>query len=93
MIGLSEPQILAWLTPLIWPFLSALALLASLPVFSQRAVPMRVKIGLALLIALAAQPSLPPMPVIALDTPAAVLTLLQQLLDNLMLEREYSQLH
>ena len=85
MIGLSEPQILAWLTPLIWPFLRALALLASLPVFSQRAVPMRVKIGLALLIALAAQPSLPPMPVIALDTPAAVLTLLQQLLVGLTL--------
>ena len=80
MISLTEAQILAWLTPLLWPFFRALALLASLPVFSQRAVPMRVKIGLALFIALAAQPSLPAMPVIALDSPQAVLVIVQQLL-------------
>jgi flagellar biosynthetic protein FliR len=80
MISLTEAQILAWLTPLLWPFFRALALLASLPVFSQRAVPMRVKIGLALFIALAAQPSLPVMPVIALDSPQAVLVIVQQLL-------------
>ena len=48
MINLSEAQILAWITPLLWPFLRALALLATVPVFSQRAVPMRVKIGIAL---------------------------------------------
>jgi len=80
MISLTEAQILAWLTPLLWPFFRALALLASLPVFSQRAVPMRVKIGSALFIALAAQPSLPVMPVIALDSPQAVLVIVQQLL-------------
>ena len=80
MISLTEAQILAWLTPLLWPFFRALALLASLPVFSQRAVPMRVKIGLALFISLAAQPSLPAMPVIALDSPQAVLVMVQQLL-------------
>lgn len=80
MISLTEAQILAWLTPLLWPFFRALALLASLPVFSQRAVPMRVKIGLALFISLAAQPSLPAMPVIALDSPQAVLVIVQQLL-------------
>ncbi len=80
MISLTEAQILAWLTPLLWPFFRALALLASLPVFSQRAVPIRVKIGLALFIALAAQPSLPVMPVVALDSPQAVLVIVQQLL-------------
>ena len=85
MINLSEAQILAWLTPLLWPFFRALALLASLPVFSQRAVPMRVKIGLALFIALAAQPSLPAMPVIALDSPQAVLVIVQQLLVGITL--------
>ena len=47
MISISEAQILAWLSPLLWPFLRTLALLGSLPVFSQRAVPMRVKIGRA----------------------------------------------
>ena len=85
MISLTEAQILAWLTPLLWPFFRALALLASLPVFGQRAVPMRVKIGLALFIALAAQPSLPAMPVIALDSPQAVLVIVQQLLVGITL--------
>ena len=80
MISLTEGQILAWLTPLLWPFFRALALLASLPVFGQRAVPMRLKIGFALFISLAAQPSLPAMPVIALDSPQAVLVIVQQLL-------------
>ena len=85
MITLTEPQLLAWLTPLFWPFLRALALLAALPVFSQRAVPMRVKIGLALFIAIAAQASLPAMPVVALDTPLAMLLVVQQLLIGLSL--------
>ena len=80
MVTFSEAQILAWITPLLWPFLRALALLGSLPVFSQRAVPMRVKIGLAAFIALAAQPSLPAFPVVPLDTPAAFMAVAQQLL-------------
>ena len=85
MISFTETQLLAWLTPVLWPFLRALALFTALPVFSQRAVPMRVKIGLALFIALAAQPSLPAMPPVALDSPQALLVLLQQLLVGLTL--------
>ncbi len=85
MLTLSEAQILAWITPLLWPFLRALALLSGLPVFSQRAVPMRVKVGLALFIALAAQASLPVIPVVALDTPQAMMRVAQQLLVGLSL--------
>ena len=85
MISISEAQILGWLSPVLWPFLRALALLGSLPVFSQRAVPMRVKVGLALFIALAAQASLPPMPVVALDSPAAFMLVAQQVLIGLTL--------
>lgn len=80
MISLSEAQILAWITPLLWPFLRALALLGTLPVFSQRAVPMRVKIGLAGFIALSAQPSLPAMAVVPLDSPLAFGMVAQQVL-------------
>jgi flagellar biosynthetic protein FliR len=85
VINLTEAQILAWLTPVLWPFIRALALLASLPVFGQRAVPMRVKIGFAMFIALAAQPSLPAMPVVALDSPVALMVLVQQLLVGITL--------
>jgi flagellar biosynthetic protein FliR len=80
MVTFSEAQLLAWLNPLLWPFLRALALLASLPVFSQRSVPMRVKVALALLVSISIQPMLPPQPVLALDSPEAMLAVVQQLL-------------
>ncbi|MDT7836588.1 flagellar biosynthetic protein FliR [Aquabacterium sp. OR-4] len=85
MITFTEAQLLAWLTPVFWPFVRALALLASLPVFSQRAVPARVKVGLALFIALAAQPTLPPITPVPLDSLAAFTRLAQQLLVGLTL--------
>jgi flagellar biosynthetic protein FliR len=80
LISFTDAQLTAWLTPILWPFLRALALMTSLPVFSQRSVPMRVKVGLAFFIALASQASLPPMPVIALDSPLAWIVVLQQVL-------------
>jgi len=85
MFTFTEAQLLAWLSPVFWPFIRALALMTSLPVFSQRSVPMRVKVGLALFIALAAQASLPAMPVVALDSPVALMLVLQQLLIGLSL--------
>ena len=84
MISFTEEQLLAWLTPLLWPFFRTLALFAGMPVFSQRAMPMRLRIGLALLISVAAQPSLPPMPATPLDSlPLLLLLLAQQLLIGL----------
>ncbi len=80
MFTVTEAQLLAWLTPVLWPFLRALALLASLPVFSQRTVPVRLKVGLALFIALASQASLPAMPLIPLDSAQAFMVVLQQVL-------------
>ncbi|MFO1217080.1 MAG: flagellar biosynthetic protein FliR [Burkholderiaceae bacterium] len=80
MLSLTEAQLLAWITPLLWPFVRALALLASLPVFAQRVVPVRVRVALAFFIALAAQPTLPAMPQVALDSPATMMLLVQQVL-------------
>jgi flagellar biosynthetic protein FliR len=80
MITVTEAQLIGWISAWLWPFLRALALLASLPVFGQRAVPMRVKVALAFFIAIAAQAALPPMPTTPLDSAAAVPLVLQQLL-------------
>jgi flagellar biosynthetic protein FliR len=80
VISFTDAQLMAWLTPILWPFLRALALMTSLPVFSQRSVPMRVKVALSFFIALASQASLPPMPVIPLDSPLAWIVVLQQVL-------------
>jgi flagellar biosynthetic protein FliR len=84
MISFSEAQLLAWISPILWPFIRTLALFAGMPVFSQRQVPARVRIGLALFIAVAAQPSLPDMPVIPLDSLPQLLAVTgQQLLIGL----------
>lgn len=78
MVSFSEAQILAWLNPLLWPFLRCLALFAGMPLFSQRNVPMSVRVGLALFFAVAAQPALPPMPVLPLDSPSLLVLLIAQ---------------
>ena len=85
MLTFTEAQVLAWITPLLWPFLRVLALFGSMPVIAQRSVPMRIRVALAFLIALAAQASLPEMPVIALDSGAGVLAIAQQLLIGISL--------
>ena len=78
MITISEAQIMAWLSPVLWPFLRVLALFTSAPVFSMRAIPVRVRIGLAFLVALCAQAALPGQPVIDLNGREAAGAVLQQ---------------
>lgn len=85
MLTFTDTQVLAWITPLLWPFLRVLALFGSLPVFAQRGVPARVRVALAFLIAFCAQATLPAMPLIELDSSAAVLAVVQQLLVGLSL--------
>jgi flagellar biosynthetic protein FliR len=85
MISFTEAQALGWITPLLWPFLRALALLSVLPLLGTRVVPARVRVALAALIALAAQASLPPAPAVALDSWLAFLLVAQQLLIGLSL--------
>ena len=58
---------MAWLSPVLWPFLRVLALFTAAPVFSMRAIPVRVRIGLAFFVALCAQAVLPAQPVIDLN--------------------------
>ena len=78
MIGITEEQLLGWLNPILWPFLRCLALFAGMPLFSQRNVPMQVRIGLALFFAVAAQASLPAIPPLPLDAPGLMLLLVVQ---------------
>ena len=85
MLTFSEAQLLAWITPLLWPFLRTLALFSAIPVLSQRSVPLRVRVGLAFLITVCAQASLPEMQVVALDSGLAVLVVVQQVLIGLTL--------
>ncbi len=85
MLTFTDHQVLEWISPLIWPFLRILALFSSLPLFAQGSVPARLRVALAALIALCAQATLPVMPVIELDSAAALLAVVQQVLIGLSL--------
>ena len=85
MISFSEAQILAWITPVLWPFLRVLALFQILPVLGQRTVPARVRVALSFLVALCASGVAPPVDPVPLDSPLAVMLLVQQLLIGLSL--------
>lgn len=83
MITFTEAQIMAWVTPVFWPFLRILAVFSSAPIFSSRSVPVRTRVALAFLIAICAQAALPEQPVVALTDPRALETVVQQVLIGL----------
>jgi flagellar biosynthetic protein FliR len=86
MISLSEAQLMAWLTPVLWPFIRVLALFSSMPVLGQRNVPIRVRIALSFFIALGVAGAAPVGAAnVPLDSPAAVLLVIQQVLIGLAL--------
>jgi flagellar biosynthetic protein FliR len=78
VISFSESQIMVWLAPMLWPFLRVLAVFTAAPVFSSRVFPVRARIGLAFLVALAAQPSLQGQTVVSLDSALALEAVAQQ---------------
>jgi flagellar biosynthetic protein FliR len=80
VITISEAQLLAWITPVIWPFLRVLALFQTMPVLGQRTVPARVRICLSMLVALSASGLVPPIEPVPLDSAVAVLLAVQQVL-------------
>ena len=80
MLTFTEAQVLGWVTPILWPFLRVLALFTTMPLFSDRGVPARVRIGLAFLIAFCAQASMPEIVPIVLASSAGLMAVVQQVL-------------
>lgn len=78
MIAFNEAQLVAWLSPMVWPFLRVLAVFTAAPIFSSRAFPLRLRIGLSLFIAYAAQASLQNQAVISITSPEAVGVVVEQ---------------
>lgn len=83
MITLTEAQLYAWVSPIFWPFLRVLAVFTSAPVFSSRAFPVRARIALAFLVAVASQASLPSMPIIGFNDADALGAVVQQVVIGL----------
>lgn len=80
MITVSSELLLTWVVTLALPLTRILAVIATAPIFSHRAHPTRVKLGMGLLLTLAVMPTLPPMPAFDLFSLPGLLLIAEQLL-------------
>lgn len=78
MIPINGEQLEVWIATFLWPFIRILAMLATAPVFDNRTIQRRTRVGLAALIAILMMPLLPAPPV--LSSAQAIPVLLQQIL-------------
>lgn len=78
MLSITSAQLDAWLAALMFPLARVLGLLSAAPLFSNRAVPVRVRLGLGVAVAFAVIPALPPMPAVGAGSGMALLILAQQ---------------
>lgn len=59
MLHFTSDQWVQWLGVYFWPMLRILALITTAPIFSEKSIPKRVKVGLGIIITIIVAPSLP----------------------------------
>lgn len=62
MFTFSTNEIVSWVGGVIWPFIRIGSMLVAAPIFGAGSMPVRIRLGLALVLAWALQPYLPPVP-------------------------------
>ncbi len=62
MIAFTLEQLNGWIGQFLWPFVRILALVGTAPLFSESLIPIKVKVGLAFVLAVAVGPALDPCP-------------------------------
>jgi len=83
MINVTSMQLEAWLAAFIFPLARILALVASSPVLGNRQIPVRVKVGFALLVTFLIAPTLNMQPDIETSSGVGLFILLQQIMVGL----------
>lgn len=79
MISVTSAQLSAWLGAFIWPFFRILALVSSAPILGNPSVPVRVKVGLAVVLTLVLAPVLGSMPAVEPGSAIGLLIVAQQI--------------
>jgi flagellar biosynthetic protein FliR len=80
MISITSAQLDAWLATFIYPLVRLLAFIASAPLIKSKQVPIRVKVGLAVALAIVIAPTLDTMPAIPVGSPEGLLIMVQQII-------------
>ncbi len=79
-MNFTEAQLSSWLAAFMWPLMRIGAMVSAAPIFSARQVPVRMRIGLALLLTWILVPLIPEPPVVEVFSPQAFLIAVQQIL-------------
>ena len=80
VFSVTSEQLSVWMVAFLWPFVRMLALISTAPIFSEKPVPRTVKVGLAVLLAIAIAPTLGALPSVPLVSAGGIWILLQQIL-------------
>ena len=80
MISFTSAQLDAWLVALIFPLTRILALIATAPIIGNRQVPVRVKVGLAVILTIVIVPTLGELPQVSVGSAQGMLILVQQII-------------
>ncbi len=79
MISVTSDQLSAWLGAFIWPFFRIIALVGSAPILGNPSIPVRVKVGLSVVLTLVLAPILGSMPAVEPGSAIGLLILAQQI--------------
>ncbi|MGM3176084.1 flagellar biosynthetic protein FliR [Dickeya lacustris] len=79
MVTLGSIDMIGWFNQFFWPLVRILALISTAPIFSERAIARRVKIGMGVLITLVVAPTIPASP-IPVFSASGIWMLFQQIL-------------
>lgn len=80
MISFTSAELAAWVGAYLFPFFRIMALLSTAPVFGAPQVTIRLRIGLAMIIAMVLAPNLSPMPAVEALSVASALLIGQQIM-------------
>jgi len=85
MIQFDISQLHDWMNAFLWPFLRILALIGAAPFLGESTIPVRLKIGLAALVAIVIAPAIGPLPDVSPGSFAGILLAVQQVLIGIAL--------
>ena len=80
VLSVTSAQLNVWLVAFFWPFVRMLALISTAPLLSEKVVPRAVKVGFAVLLAIAIAPTLGALPAVSLVSASGLLIVAQQVL-------------
>jgi flagellar biosynthetic protein FliR len=80
MFSVTYAQLNVWLTSFLWPFTRILALIATAPLLSHQAIPIRVKVAVAAFIALIVAPTIGAVPQVTVFSADGVMIIINQFL-------------